>query len=462
MEQRKNILFVTNRVPFPPNKGDKIRTFHQLDHLSLGHRVYCACFADTPEDIEHAVTLKRWCADVALVPWNRRKAIWRSLPAWLAGSPLTTSCYRNDDLAERIAGWASEVSFDAAVAFSSSVASYVLNAPVKRRVLDLCDVDSQKWLDYAADSHGLGRFAYRREGRCLRAFEMECLQRFDAALVITDRERRILDPHRHCRHLHVVGNGVSLYNQRLSSPSRQGPTLSFVGAMDYRPNIQGICWFTKEVWPRIRQEMPHARLQIIGRRPVRKVANLASLSGVAVFSDVADPRDYLAKSRVVVAPLQIARGLQNKVLEAMALRRPVVATTAVASCLQVQPGRNIMVADDPAGFAERVIELCRFDELCDQIGEAGYRCAATYYSWAETLQKYERILLGLPLEVKPVREPEPESPDVASTAKPKIRAVPQLPPLRAPLATSVPTRCTVTGGQRRPRSPFAMMFRDKS
>jgi sugar transferase (PEP-CTERM/EpsH1 system associated) len=398
LEKRKNILFVTNRVPFPPDKGDKTRTFHQLDHLALTHAVYCACFVDPPQDARYVETLRRWCVDVAAVPWNKKKGILRAIKAWPSDAPLTTSAYDDAEMSARLKQWSGRIPFDAAVAFSSSVAPYALAFPAKRHVLDLCDVDSQKWLDYACDG-GLGAaMIYRREGRRLRTYELECLKRFDATIVITDRERQILDPRGACPTLHVIPNGVALCGERPDAPSTVGPVIGFIGVMDYRPNVQGVCWFVQEVWPRVRREIPEARFVIVGRRPTRRVLRLAKVAGVEVTGEVDDARSYLANLRVVVAPLQIARGLQNKVLEAMAMRRPVVTTTAVASGLHVRPGHNILAADDPESFAEKIIELWRFDGLCDKIGDAGYRCAATYYGWAETLQRYERVVLGRPAQ----------------------------------------------------------------
>ena len=167
--------------------------------------------------------------------------------------------------------------------------------------------------------------------------------------------------------------------------------------MDYRPNVEGICWFADRVWPRVLRCVHDARLLIVGRNPVRQVRRLARLPGVEVTGEVDSVQRYLLRCRAVIAPMHIARGLQNKVLEAMASCRPVVATTSVAEGLQVLPDHNILVADEADAFAEKVVALCDFDGLCDKIGEGGYRCAATYYSWAETLHGYEDVILGMPM-----------------------------------------------------------------
>jgi sugar transferase (PEP-CTERM/EpsH1 system associated) len=293
-----------------------------------------------------------------------------------------------------LAQWATTIEFDSAVAFSVSMAPYVLAFRAKRRVLDLCDVDSEKWLDYGGNGKGPVSRLYRAEGRRLRTYERACLERFDATLLVSEREREILDPGRRCEKLHVIPNGTTLYAAKPAPASATGPVVGFVGAMDYRPNVEGMCWFVEAVWPRIVGAVPEAELLIVGRRPTRRVRRLGRERGVRVTGEVEDVRRHVARFRVMVAPLRMARGLQNKVLEAMAMRRPVVATSAVAGGLQVADGHNILVADEPEAFAERVIALCQCGSLCDKIGDGGYRCVATYYSWAETLQRYERLVMG--------------------------------------------------------------------
>ena len=408
MSARKNILFLANRVPFPPDKGDKIRTFHQLDRLARSHNVYAACFTETPRDVELAAALKRWCVEVVALPWNRRIGLVRAIRTLSSGRPLTVAVYRDPRLTKALADLARRVPFDVVTAFSSYMAPYALAVPAGRRILDLCDVDSEKWRDFSKNSRWPVSPAYRLEARRLRAYEERCLTEFDATIVITDREREIIDPllvrefllapapRRAGPTLHVIANGVELPVREPAPPSSCGPVVGFVGAMDYRPNARGICWFAREVWPRIVRDVGTATLLIVGRNPARRVRRLAGVPGVIVTGEVLDVRDELARCRVVVAPLQVARGLQNKVLEAMAMRRPVVATSTVVGGLSVRPGREILVADEPGEFAERVLALCRSDDLCDRIGNAGHRCVAAQYCWTVVLDRYERVLLGSP------------------------------------------------------------------
>ncbi|MCZ6699150.1 MAG: TIGR03087 family PEP-CTERM/XrtA system glycosyltransferase [Planctomycetota bacterium] len=394
MRARKNILYLANRVPYPPDKGDKIRSFHQMDHLARFHNVYCAAFADTPEDLSRAATLRQWCAAVAVVPWGRAAAMTRATCALPGRNPLSLAAYRNPNMSRCLSEWAGNVSFDAVIAFSSTMAPYALGVPAGRHVLDLCDVDSQKWLDYADRATWPMSMVWRTEGTRLRIYEQWCLRRFDAVLLITEQESRILDPRQRCPTIGVIPNGVRLPPAAPPPASRLGPVVGFVGTMDYRPNIEAVRWFVRNVWPHVLESIPAARFTIVGRNPVRAVRRLASTRGVEVTGAVQSVPAHLRKMRVFAAPLSIARGIQNKVLEAMAFNRPVVATSSVANTLQVENGRSILVADDAVGFARRIVDLCEFDKYCDQIGEAGFRAVAASYCWADVQRQFEIAVLG--------------------------------------------------------------------
>ncbi len=394
MEARKNILFLTHRVPFPPNKGDKIRTFHHLDWLSRSHNVHCACFVDNPHDRIHAIALKRWCVEVAALPWSRLEGVVRAFSRWPRGATLTCAAYDDARMRRQLAAWSEAIDFDVVTAFSACMAPYALAVRAKRRVLDLCDVDSEKWLDFARRTSIPTSLLYRAEGRRLRALERALVDKFDATLVITERERALLDAAGRGGVIHVVPNGVDLPASSPPAPSRRGPIICFVGAMDYRPNIEGIEWFVRRAWPSIRGSVPNAKLLIVGRNPAGAVRRLARVPGVIITGEVDDPRKFLAASRLAIAPLFVARGLQNKVLEAMAMRRPVVATQGVADSLGVDSGYHVLVAESAAEFVGQVVGLCREDRRCDELGEAGYRYVAAGHGWTQALALYERLLLG--------------------------------------------------------------------
>ncbi len=394
MSRRQNILFLTTRVPSAPDKGDKIRTFHQLEYLAHRHNVYLACFAETHRDLADADSLRRMCADVAAVRLHKRKTWIPAAAKWLGGLPLMCGAFDSRELRRRLSRWSREIDFDVGACFSTSMAPYLLELPLRRRVLDMCDVDSQKWFDYAQRTSFPTSMAFNREGSLLRNFERICLSSFDAVIFITAQERTLLNPLPRLAAPYVISNGTHLHSGSTSSASTCGPVIGFLGAMHYPPNVHAMRWLAREVWPKISATVPGAKLLIAGRNPARSVRRLGHVRGVEVIGEIADPQQFLQKCRVVVAPMRIARGLQNKVLEAMSAHRPVLATPEVASCLDVVDRYNIVVADEPADFADRLIELCWNDRLCNRIGEAGYRYAATFHCWPEVLQTYEKVILG--------------------------------------------------------------------
>lgn len=394
MQPRQNILFLSHRVPFPPNKGDKIRTFHQMEHLAARHNVYCACFVDRPADEVHAIALRQWCKGIIAVPWNRRTALRRAAKGFSRGRSATCAAYDDPAMRHHLRAWARDIRFDAATAFSACMAPYAWAFPARRRVLDLCDIDSQKWRDYAADSRFPLSTAYRAEGRRLAAFEQRCLYHFDATLVATPRERDLIDPEGRQRTLQIVPNGVNRPALSPQQPSLNPPIVTFVGAMDYRPNVDGVLWFVRHVWPRVTQAAPDARFVIVGANPAPRIRRLSECNDVLVTGEVPCVQTYLRSSRVVIAPMPIVRGIPNKVLEAMAMARPVVGTSGVAAALGAESGRHLLTGDSPEAFADSVVAVLRGGAQCDRIAAAGYRFAATHHRWPKVLQDYEQIVVG--------------------------------------------------------------------
>ncbi len=394
MKRSKTILYLANRVPYPPDKGDKIRTFHQIEHLSRSHDVYCGCFAESPSELDYAQVLRKWCREVIAIPWRPVSAALGALPRWLSGHPLTVAAYASRAMRRGVARLSACVELDAVVAFSSMMAPYALAVRAVRRVVDLCDVDSEKWADYARDAAWPMSSLCTIESRRLRAAELRCLERFDAVTLITDAERELLPQAVDAEHVAIIGNGVNVDERLPTAPSQSGPIVGFAGTMDYAPNVQAVTAFVRDVWPRVLRVLPSAWFHIIGRRPTRAVRELSRVPGVQVTGRVDDVAAELLKCRAVVAPLKIARGIPNKVLEAMAARRPVVASAAVVGTIRAMPGRDWLIADEPVDVARSVVTLLRRDGLCDAIGDAGRRFVMVHHDWEREMTRFERIVLG--------------------------------------------------------------------
>jgi glycosyltransferase involved in cell wall biosynthesis len=421
------ILYLAHRVPYPPNKGDKLRAFRELEFLARRHEVWCACFVDDPRDRQYVEPLHEYCAGVAAIEVSKRGRLVAGLAGLLAGSTVTESFYRVRAMDGLLRRWSREVGFDAVVAFSSGMAPHALRVPAQRRVLDLCDLDSVKWHQYADRSRGPSRWIYRCEGRRLARREREWIDAFDAAVIISDDEAGSLDDAAQRDRLHVISNGVDVdrllaeareggaLNARKSNASKPGTAaltaldslnvesgrqevpglVGFMGVMDYPPNVEGVTWFVEEVWPRVRAVHPEARFEIAGRGAGGKVRRLAAVHGVEVVGEVASAAAAVARFSVSVAPLRIARGLQNKVLEAMALARPVVLTSAAAAGIRIGSDKPpFCIADDPAAFAESVIRLLNDAPLRREMGERGQACARTNHCWNTELQRFAELVEG--------------------------------------------------------------------
>jgi sugar transferase (PEP-CTERM/EpsH1 system associated) len=356
---------------------------------------------DDPADREHAAALNAMCAETCIrtiIPPLDRV---RSLLALFTGDALTQTYYRDRELAAWVAGVVVRERITRCVVFSSGMAQYVQGLPGLRKVVDFVDVDSAKWAEYAERRPWPVSWIYRREGEKLLAYERRVATRADAALFVTAAEADLfgrLAPE--CAgHLSVVGNGVDggffSPEHGFASPYGAGEqTIVFTGAMDYWPNIDAVSWFARESFPEILAACPAARFCIVGMRPAPVVKALARHPAIRVTGWVPDTRPYLAHARVVIAPLRVARGIQNKVLEAMAMARPVVVSQASARALDVRPGSDVEVAETAGEFARKVLGLLSAEQA-PVMGQAARRRVLDRYSWERTFTQLDQILAAV-------------------------------------------------------------------
>lgn len=395
------ILYLTHRIPWPPNKGDKIRSHHILRYLLRRYRVYLGTFIDDPEDAAYVPELERCCASVCVRPLAPGRAKWRSLSALLTREPLTLPWYRDAALQHWVDRVLKEQEITRALVFSSAMAQYLPRRADLTQVVDFVDVDSDKWTQYAASKSWPMSAIYRREGRQLLRYERRVAARSEASLFVSPDEAaafRALAPESAAR-VHALNNGVdAAYFDPQQLPA-QSPypdavqPLVFSGAMDYWPNVEAVVWFAESVLPRIRQERPDARFYIVGSRPAPEVRELERHTGVEVVGRVDDMRPWVGHAAVSVAPLRIARGVQNKVLEAMALARPVVASPqALEGITAIRNDEVIEAAVDPAAFAQAVLH-CLTTPNPEMTTRARKRIT-TDYDWGSNLACLHDYLQG--------------------------------------------------------------------
>jgi polysaccharide biosynthesis protein PslH len=390
------LLYLVHRLPYPPNKGDKVRSFHLLKHLARNHEVHLGTFIDDPDDERHIDTVRDYCAGLHVERLSPRFAKLRSLSGLASGEALSLPYYRNAAMHNWVTQTLAQQHFDAAVVFSSVMAQYVpADLP---SLVDFVDVDSAKWSSYADNHRWPMSWVYRREGRLLLDFERRTAARARRGFFVTPAEVELfirLAPE--CdKDVEALGNGVDADffapAHAGNSPYAEGELpIVFTGAMDYWPNVDAVCWFAAEVLPRLRQQSPQLRFHIVGRSPAPAVQALAG-EGIAVSGTVPDVRPWLAHAAVVVAPLRVARGVQNKVLEAMAMGRPVLAAAACTGAIEAVSGRDLLAATTADEYVAAINTLLADAHKANEIGSNGRRCVVEHYSWDAHLSGIDRHL----------------------------------------------------------------------
>ncbi|MDE2598535.1 MAG: TIGR03087 family PEP-CTERM/XrtA system glycosyltransferase [Rhodocyclaceae bacterium] len=390
------LLYLVHRLPYPPNKGDKVRSFHLLKHLARDHEVHLGTFIDDPADEEYVDTVRGYCAGLHVERLSPRIAKLSSLSGLLSGEALSLPYYRRRGMRDWVAATLAQRPFDAAVVFSSVMAQYVPDTlPC---LVDFVDADSAKWTAYAASHRWPMSWIYRREGRMLLKFERQVAARARRSFFVTPAEAALFTKMApECSaSVDAVGNGVDadFFSPQHAGVSPYGEDelpLVFTGAMDYWPNIDAVCWFAAEVLPRLRAVEPRLRFHIVGRSPTPAVLALAG-EGVAVSGTVPDVRPWLAHAAVVVAPLRIARGVQNKVLEAMAMGRPVVAARGCANAIEAGQGTDFLTAESADEYVAAIRHLLANAPAAAEVGANGRACVVARYSWDAHLAGIDRHL----------------------------------------------------------------------
>jgi sugar transferase (PEP-CTERM/EpsH1 system associated) len=384
------ILFLSQRVPFPPDRGDKITTSKLIERMRRKHTVRCVAFAHGAADVEGARELERLGVPIRTVPYHDTRAKFAALPLLLTQQPLTLGVYGSRALQRivdvEIAG------ADLAYAYSSSMGAFLERHAGKPRVMHFGELDSDKWRQYAERSALPMRWVYAREQRTLLEFERRIARSFSENVVCTQLEERVFREQIPGASCVVLRNSVDLERFHPRDNAPEPGEIVFTGVMNYHPNAEGCAWFVREILPQVRAIVPKVRFTIVGSSPTREVERLARVPGVTVTGFVPDTRVHLRRASVAVAPLRIARGIQNKVLEALAMGLPVVGTSAATQGVEGEPGRDFLVADDAPAFAARVVELLEHPADARALGERGRAFVERRYDWEAVLAPLEPLL----------------------------------------------------------------------
>ncbi len=397
---KPKLLFLVHRIPYPPNKGDKIRSFQLLKFLSERYDVYLGCFIDDPDDWQYFHTVKAYCQDVCVLALNGKLAKLKSLKGLLQAKPLTEPYYFNAELAQWVKRVVAEQKIEHVVVFSSSMAQYVEDDAFNglRRVIDFVDLDSDKWAQYSLSKSGLMRWIYQREAKMLFEWEKRIAEKFDYAAFVSDKEAEFFKSK-----APAVSNKVGHFNNGVDfdyfDPALDFPNpyigddkiIVFTGAMDYWANVDAVVWFSQEYFPLIRAKLKHVKFYIVGGNPTDAVKRLAKIDGVVVTGKVTDIRPYLRHADVSVAPLRIARGIQNKVLEAMAMSKICVLSPQAFEGIHAQDGQDLLTVQEPGLWVETIIAALSNDYQA--IEQSARQCIVRYYSWKTNLDVFSKHIV---------------------------------------------------------------------
>lgn len=376
------LLYLTHRCPYPPNKGERIRCFHILQHLGQCHDTVLVYPAFTAQEQHYAETLKAYVASVVAVPLHPLVATLKVLRGVFSRHSLTAQYF----CSAKMHAILQQQTFDLMLVDCSSMAQYA-QAISQPRIIDFVDVDSDKWRLYTAQARWPKSWLYTLEHKRLQAYEAQINRTFEACLVVSEEEKRLLP---YPRNVTVVPNGIDcqLFTPRASQPE---DTVIFTGAMNYFPNIDGVTAFHRDIWPLVKAQRPQTRWLIAGMDPAPQIRALAS-PDITVTGYVPDIRDVLAQAAVCIVPLKIAKGIQNKVLEAMAMGIPVVATPAANTGINARDQEQLLLAENPVAFARATVQLLQSPQLRATIAAKARRFVEEHFSWATHLRTLDRLI----------------------------------------------------------------------
>jgi polysaccharide biosynthesis protein PslH len=393
------ILFLAHRVPFPPNRGDKIRSWNVLKALAKIAPVNVCALVDAGDGADDEAVVAGIAASTVFErsTGSKLSAIVTSALTGQSASVLACSSIR---LQRRIDQVLTERSIKAIYAFSGQMAQFVPDLSANQRfIMDFVDMDSAKFEAWANASRGPKAWANRIESKRLFAFEQSIAHRACLSLFVSQAEADLFRGRTglSASTVQALENGIDLdhFNpsQDFAPVERgQGPLIVFTGQMDYAPNVDAVSKFARETLPLIRAKIAHASFAIVGRAPTPAVLALAGLPGVIVTGGVPDTRDWLSAADVVVAPLRLARGIQNKVLEAMAMAKAVVASPSAAEGIDAVDGRDLIVADSPADQAHAVTDLLKNNSKASVLARAARARMIARYSWESTLSELPKLM----------------------------------------------------------------------
>ena len=390
------ITFITHRVPFPPNKGEKLRTFHQIEYLvKLGHTVSVYSPTETDQDELDAKQLaEKFSINVVTGRLNNR--LFRLLKGLLTNRSFSETNFFSHELVTEL----SDLKTDAIIYTASSLINYLPSMKLATNVIrfmDCMDVDSDKWDQYANKSRWPTKLIYKREAKKIRQLEKQAAIECDQVFLIAETETNLFKQKCYSKsnNISVLGNGI---DHTIFAPStslvesHEGIRYLFTGVMDYKPNVDAMLWFVKNCWPHVIDKHPQAKLVIAGMNPVPSILKLSQSSSIEVTGFVDDIMPYFQSAHIFIAPFLLARGVQNKVLQAMSCGLATVSTPMGAEGILANAGDNMILAETADDFTEACIVLANDSAQRDRLGGNARSTIINHYSWEQVLSPLSNLL----------------------------------------------------------------------
>ncbi len=392
----KNLLFLVHRIPYPPNKGDKIRSYNFLKGLSNDYNIHLAAFIDDAEDYQYIDKVEDLTASSFFVNLNPSLAKIKSLSGLITKKALSVPFYHNYKVQKWVDKTIRDNKIEKIFIFSSVMAQYVEKHQTDC-VIDFVDVDSDKWLQYSQKEKWPMNWVYKREAKTLLEFDSRVAKSAKMNIFVSQEESQLFTSlvDIDSKKVSFVNNGVDTeyfsINEPYNTPYNEHENIIvFTGAMDYWANVDAVTWFVREVFPIIKQQCRNARFYIVGSKPTKQVMHLASTEGVFVTGRVEDIRPYLRFSSIVVAPLLIARGIQNKVLEAMAMGKKIVATPQAIEGIKIAD-QEVYIEESAEDFAKQVLLLLDNTQTNLYV-EENRQFVQKNFSWDASLKRLVHII----------------------------------------------------------------------
>lgn len=393
----KDLLFLAHRIPYPPNKGDKIRSYHFLKHLTSEYDVHLGAFIDDPNDWQYTDKLKSDCTETCFLGLNPLLAKIKSLQGLLTGEALSLPYYKNQAMQDWVDQSIKKYKIKKVLVFSSVMAQFINDAHDVDMIVDFVDVDSDKWRQYAAKKTGIAAWVYQRESKYLLNYEEKIAEKAKSSIFVSEQEATLFKSLAPVvsEKITYINNGVDTDyfspEQLFTSPYQDNEqVIVFTGAMDYWANVDAVKWFAEDIFPHLLKNYPAAKFYIVGSRPAKVVEELAKNNNIIATGAVDDVRPYVAHAKLVVAPLRIARGIQNKVLEAMSMGKYVIATSAAMEGIPYGSDIDMAVCDEADTMISHIDELL---QKTSTIASGNNRAfVKAKFSWEQNFHKLSVLL----------------------------------------------------------------------